>query len=290
MRLLLTGASGQLGAYLLRQLRADGGEVVAWSGHDAGERFGTRLLPVDLADPDAVAAAFRAARPDVVLHAGAMARVAGCHRDPALARRVNTEATALLAELAAAAGGGLVFVSTDMVFDGERAPYREEDESAPLSVYGRTKADAEGAVRAAGGLVVRVSLLYGPGLSGRPSFFDEQTAALRSGRPLTLFEDEWRTPLALPAAAQALVGLTRSGVTGTLHVGGPERLSRLEMGLRLAEALGVPPTAVMAGKRDAAPGAESRPRDLSLDSTRWRGLFPHAPWPGWAEVLAGMGP
>src|SRR5439155_2744036 len=98
-------------------------------------------------------------------------------------------------------------------FDGERAPYGEEDDPAPLSVYGRTKADAEAAVRAAGGLVVRVSLLYGPSLSGRPSFFDDQAAALRSGRPLTLFEDEWRTPLALPAAARALVELARSGVT-----------------------------------------------------------------------------
>src|SRR5262249_53204114 len=99
MRLLLTGASGQLGAYLLRQFRADGADVVAWSGHDAGERFGTRLLPVDLGDPDAVAAAFRAARPDVVLHAGALARVTDCHHDPARAHRVNTAGTALLAEL-----------------------------------------------------------------------------------------------------------------------------------------------------------------------------------------------
>src|SRR5262245_18086386 len=115
MRTLLTGASGQLGAYLLRQLRATN-SLTCWSGTTASELFGARLLPVDLADPDAVAAAFRAARPDVVLHAGSMARLTDCHRDPARAWRVNARGTSVLAELAAAGKARLVMVSTDLVF------------------------------------------------------------------------------------------------------------------------------------------------------------------------------
>src|SRR3954452_4443791 len=130
MRWLVTGASGLLGGYLLRQLRAAGESVVAWSRSHAGESF----TPVDLADPTAVAAAFHSAAPDVVLHAAALARVGDCHRDPAGARRINTDGTRLLAELAADAGARLVFVSTDLVFDGERGEYRESDVPNPLSV------------------------------------------------------------------------------------------------------------------------------------------------------------
>src|SRR5436305_6422990 len=113
--------------------------------------------------------------------------MAECHRDPARARRVNVGGTATLAELAAKAGARLVLVSTDLVFDGEHAPYREADPPRPLSAYGRSKAEAEAAVLAVPrAAVARVSLLFGASLAGRPSFFDEQAAALRARRPVTL--------------------------------------------------------------------------------------------------------
>jgi dTDP-4-dehydrorhamnose reductase len=285
MRILITGASGQLGAYLLRDLHGREG-VAAWSGASGGESFGIRWRPVDLGDADAVAAAFRAARPDVILHAAAWARLADCWRDPEGARRVNTTGTRMLADLADTSGARLVLVSTDLVFDGERAPYREEEQAVPMSVYGRTKLDAEAPVRALRrGAVARVSLLYGPSLAGRPSFFDEQAAALRAGRPLTLFADEWRTPLDLATAARALLALARSDFAGLLHVGGPERLSRLEMGRRLAKFLGTPQTSIVAAHRADVPSPEPRPRDVALDSSHWRKLFPELPWPTWDEAL-----
>jgi dTDP-4-dehydrorhamnose reductase len=283
MRLLITGASGLLGAYLLREAGNQPG-VVAWSGpHGVSHR------PVDLADASAIAAAFRSDRPDVVLHAAAMARVADCWRDPERACLVNNAATQTLARLAADAGARLVLVSTDLVFDGENGPYRETDPPSPVSVYGRTKQSAEEAALAAPrSAVVRVSLLYGPSLHGRLSFFDEQAAALRAGRPVALFRDEWRTPLDLVTAARALVAVAKSDFSGLLHVGGPERLSRLEMGLRLAAVLGVDPSLVVATDRAAAFAPEPRPRDVALDSSRWRAAFPDVSWPGWGEVIRGL--
>ncbi len=227
MRLLLTGASGQLGGYLLQALAGGPDEVIAWSGSRGGTLLGHPLQPVDLADPAAVADNFAEARPDIVLHAGAWARVADCFRAPEQARRVNIDGTATLCALAEQTGVRVVFVSTDMVFDGEQAPYREEDVPAPLSVYGRTKADAETVVRQRPeNVVVRLSLLVGPSVVGRPSYYDEQLQTLRQGQPLKLFVDEWRTPLALADAARALLAIARSDVRGVLHVGGPERLSR----------------------------------------------------------------
>jgi dTDP-4-dehydrorhamnose reductase len=286
MRILVTGASGYLGSYLVRHLRGAGSPVAAWSGARHGDLFGVPLRPVDLADPDAVAAAFADDRPDVILHTAALAKIGDCHRDPARAERINTRGTAVLGELAVKAGARLVLISSDLVFDGARGGYREEDEPTPLSVYGRTKAAAEKAVlglpRTA---VVRVSLLFGPSLTDRPSFFDEQVAALRAGRPVALFADEWRTPLPLHTAGRALSSVALSDWTGLLHLGGPERLSRLEMGQRLAAFLGVPPAGIVAARREQVAAPEPRPRDTSLDSSRWRQRFPAQPWPKHAEAL-----
>jgi dTDP-4-dehydrorhamnose reductase len=291
MRLLVTGASGQLGAYLLRELAGKEVQLIAWSGSTSGSLFGFPLRPTDLSDRDAVASAFQEARPAAVIHAAALATVAACGREPDRSWTVNVQTTAVLAELAAQAGARLVLVSTDLVFDGERGWYDEDDAPAPLSIYGRTKLAAEKAVLAAPRcLVARVSLLFGTSLIRRPAFFDEQLAALKERRPVTLFEDEWRTPLSLATAARALAALARSDCTGVLHLGGPERLSRLEMGRRLAGFLGADPSVLVPARRKDVPAAEPRPRDTSLRCDRWRALFPELPWPTWEEALAEMAP
>jgi dTDP-4-dehydrorhamnose reductase len=290
VRVLVTGGSGQLGAYLLRELVQRETPTAAWGGARPGERFGVPLRAIDLADTDQTAAAFHEERPDVVIHAAAMARIADCYRDPGRAERVNVQGTALLAELADRARARLVYVSTDLVFDGERGNYREDDPVRPLSVYGRTKAAAEQAVLAhPRQAVVRPSLLFGPTRADRPAFFDEQLTALRQRRPCPLFADEWRTPLALVTAARGLLAVAASDFAGLLHLGGPERLSRLEMGQRLASFLRLDPSVLGAVTRASLPAPEPRPRDVSLDSSRWRQLFPAVPWPAWEEALREMG-
>ncbi len=280
MRVLVTGASGQLGGYLLKELTQAEVETIAWSGSRTGSVCEVPLRPVDLGDPSCVAAAFDGARPDAVIHAGGMASVADCHKNPDLARRINVQGTAVLAELAKRNSSRFVYVSTDLVFDGEKSWYREQDAPSPLSAYGRTKADAESIVKATpNGVVARVSLLYGPSLVGRTSFFDQQVIALREGRPLTLFEDEWRTPVDMTTAARALAAIASSDFVGTLHVGGPERMTRLEMGRRMAACLKLDSASLNPSSRAEACFAEPRPRDTSLDSSQWRRAFPNLVWP-----------
>jgi dTDP-4-dehydrorhamnose reductase len=288
-RFLVTGATGQLGAYLVCELCWRGHDVIAWSGSTKEHVEGVPVRPVDLTQPDRVASAFQEAAPTHVIHAAAMAAVADCARDPARADAINHRGTATLAELAAAAGTRFVFVSTDLVFDGEMPPYRESDPPSPLSVYGRSKALAEKAALAySRHTIVRVSLLYGSSQNGRANFFDSLVAALRSGQPVRLFHDEWRMPIGLATAASALVEIAKSNANGILHVAGRERMSRLEMGHRLAAYLKVDPSAIKSVSRTTAAG-EPRPRDTSLDSSRWRNVFPSAPWPAFERALEEMG-
>lgn len=288
-RVLVTGANGQLGAYLVRELVAGGADVVAWSHSRPANLSGVSARPVDLTDSAATSSALSEARPDVVIHAAAEANVSKCAENPQRAEAVNARATSTLADFCDATGVRLVYVSTDLVFDGERGRYSETDPIDPLSVYGRTKAAGERAALASNrNAVVRVSWLFGPSLVGRENFFGQQMAALRAGRPVRLFHDEWRTPLGLATAARALVEIATSDVTGLLHVGGPERMSRLEIGQRLAAHLDAGMAGLVSASRVEVPG-EPRPRDVSLDSTRWRDSFPHQSWPTYERALAEMG-
>jgi dTDP-4-dehydrorhamnose reductase len=289
MRVVLTGASGQLGAYLLGRLRAGGHEVSAWSGRAVGRRGDLELVPVDLTDPGATARALSAADPEVIVHAAALSRADEVRRDPARAWAINVEATRRLTGWCAGRGRRLLYTSTDLVFDGSRAWNREDDPAEPIVEYGRTKRAAEPDVLAIPrGLVARVSLLYGPSRSGREVYYDRSLAAIRRGEPQVFFEDEFRSPLDLATAAEALAHLASNEARGLVHVAGRERVSRFDLMRRVARALGLDPDWVRANRRRDAPTAEPRPADVSLDTERLVAILPDLDRPTIEEAVARM--
>lgn len=287
-RWLVTGASGQLGSHVLRLLAAEATpmvRVLGLAGRSDLEQAKIEVRRVDLADAAALRDMVAAVKPTHVLHLGAMTAVAECAARPARAVRVNVDATRVLAQ--AAAPARFVFSSTDMVFDGEHAPYRESDPPQPVSCYGRTKAAAEAVLTGLDQtLVVRLPLMYGFPRHTRPTTFVKQMTALRCGEPLRLFEDEYRTPAWLGDAARALIGLARSARTGLIHVPGPERLSRYELIARCAALLDLREAKLERASRLDVQSAEPRPRDLSLDGSRLRKLCPElSPGPVRMEAL-----
>lgn len=250
LRILVTGATGFLGGHVVAALR-ERGHRVATAARSGGD------ITVDLCAPGMVAAVVQAVAPDLVLHVAAMARVHECAREPERARQVNVWLPERFAERF---GARLVHVSTDLVFDGGRAPYAEGDPVAPLSVYGSTKAEGEQAVHRHGGRVVRLPLLFGPDEQGRGA-----SASLRraqaAGTVSTLFTNEYRTPLHVADAAATLADLLPD-VEGPqlLHVAGPERCSRWELGRRLCALHGLDANLLLPAEcQDAV-----RPRDVSL--------------------------
>ncbi|MGH7149247.1 MAG: SDR family oxidoreductase, partial [Planctomycetota bacterium] len=177
-------------------------------------------------------------------------------------------------------------VSTDLVFDGTAAPYRPEDPPRPLSTYGRTKALAERLALASAGnaLVVRIPLLFGASPTGARSASERILLAARRGEEVVLFRDEWRTPLDAGEAAVALLDLLDSDRTGTLHVAGGERLSRLEFGREVLRAAGLLPRArIREASRLDHPGPP-RPEDLTLEGREAAALL-RTPFPSVREGL-----
>jgi dTDP-4-dehydrorhamnose reductase len=286
MTWLVTGAGGQVGSVLLRLLTFRQEPAIGVVSPTGPAPEGARCERLDLADERAVAALLERYQPRVIVHVAALASVAAAAQDPAAAHRMNAVVTEHLARLAHEHAARFVYTSTDMVFDGERAPYAEHDAPEPGTAYGRSKLAGERATLSfPEHAVVRLPLLYGvPGVSRQTTFLD-QMAALRAERPLSLFEDEWRTPLWLADAARALVRIAHSSEAGVLHLAGPERLSRLQMGRLLAEALGIASPAIQAIDRGGVPALEARPRDLSLSAARYTKVFGEAPGRRMADAV-----
>ncbi|HSD27327.1 MAG TPA: SDR family oxidoreductase, partial [Vicinamibacteria bacterium] len=217
-----------------------------------------------------IEAAIDAARPDAVVHLAAAADADRCEADPALAEALNVRAPELLARACARRGIGLVAISTDLVLTGDRAFSTEEDPVRPALVYGRTKHAGERAVLTShpGAAVVRVALVSGRGHGPRGTATEAIAWALRAGRPLRLFTDQFRTPVDCDSVADGVIRLVLQGGSGLFHFGGPERLSRYELGLRVARRLGLPSAGIEAVQQGEGAAGLPRPADASLDSTR----------------------
>jgi len=267
VRVLVTGVTGFLGGAVSAELVSRGHEVIGLARHVT--RDGD--LGLDLCEPDVPARAIDHAAPDGVVHLAAVPDIAPCREDPETARRLNADVPGELASACERAGSRLVHVSTDQVFDGSRGGWREQDEAAPLHVYGQTKLAGERAVAAAcpAAAVLRPGLVTGRAPAGRRSSTSALLDTLSRGASPSMFTDEVRSPVAAEDVARAVADLLERPETGgLLHCGGPEPLSRYRLARREAERAGIDPDRVGAGTRVAAGLDAERPADLSLDSSR----------------------
>lgn len=234
MRLFVTGGAGYLGSEVCRLAVEAGHDVVATQLHRRAP-YG-RAVELDVREPFAVAA-------DVVVHTAYVMGDADT-----IVRGTRNAASA-----ATQAGARLIHLSTDLVFDGEHAPYAEVDEARPVSDYGRAKLEAERLLPPEA-LIVRTSLLYGKAGGAQE--------ALAARDDVVFHTDEIRTPIHVSDLAAALLELAALDTAGLLHIAGPDAVSRLE----LAELLG-------ARDPKGAPTPPGRARNVALDSSRAAALL-----------------
>jgi dTDP-4-dehydrorhamnose reductase len=220
----ITGAGGLIGNSLVQfapQFAPD------WQAR------GLTRSDLDLSDFDAVRVAFRKQQPATIIHCAALSKSPDCQANPQLAQKINVEATALLAELAAEIP--LIFFSSDLVFDGRKGNYVETDPVGPLNVYAETKVGAERIVLAnPRHTVIRTSLNGGTSPRGDSGFNEQLRRAWKLGQIPKFFVDEYRSPIPAAVTARATWELLNRGATGLLHVAGSERLSRAKIGQLLA--------------------------------------------------------
>ena len=263
LRALVIGGSGQIGGWLLRTL--------AERGHEALGTYATVAYPglakLDAADLDASAAWVRSQKPDVVFYPAGFTWVDGCERDPAKARSANLEQPLNVARAAAESGAKFVYFSTDYVFDGHAGPYDEASPANPLSIYGRSKYEAELALAEALGdaqLTVRTTWVFGPERQGK-NFSYQLAKALSAGKSLDCPSDQVSSPSYGPDIARAVVGLVEGGHSGLINVSGPEVMGRVEFARGLARGFGLDPSLIVS--KTTAELGQGAPRPLSSGLT-----------------------
>jgi dTDP-4-dehydrorhamnose reductase len=268
-RLLVTGGTGYLGRELVRRTPAVG----TWLTREPAAPGD--WLRLDVRDSVVVRRELERLRPAAVIHTA-------YRQDD---RATTLDGAAAVAEAAAAVGARLVHVSSDVIFDGtKRGPYTEKDPPSPITDYGRAKADAERAVRAAhpGALVVRTSLIYGGREPGRHERLAWEAAEGRGG--MTFFEDELRSPVLVEDLAGALLELAGRDEAGILHVAGPDAVSRYEFARLLAQRHGLSDERIPRAR--LADSGLVRPANCALDSSRALALLRTRPR-GVLEYAAG---
>lgn len=280
-KLLITGASGFLGWNLCRVL-SDAYEIQALYYRQNFEQKNISWERFNLLEENEIKELVNKLAPDVVLHAAAIANPNFCEEHPALSHHINVYATIALAEVCAERKIPLLFTSTDLVFNGNSAPYSEDDFAHPLSQYGAQKLTAEEVLTQEfdNTLVCRLPLLFGWGPSYSNNFLSDWLKTLRAGEELKAFSDEFRTAVSAQVAAEGLkkaldylLDETISDKVNLLHLGGSERLSRYELALLIAEVFEIQNPNIQTLLRAELPMLAPRPEDVSLDSSLAKSLL-----------------
>ena len=269
MKIAVFGASGLLGSAVCRSVIHRGYSLLAYSNKESvtfSDQYRTQQIP--FSDDTQLTRELFDQWPDAVINCAAISSPDTVDKSPESARLINVEGASRLASISAHIGARLIHISTDMVFDGTKPPYRSTDIPNPLSEYGRQKLEAEKKILSVTDeklVVLRVTLLNGNSPLGQRSQHEKILRTLASGSALTLFEDEIRQPCSAENLSDVIVELTeRPNLNGLFHWAGSEEVSRYELGVRILKRFGINPDNILPGSIKNHEATGQRPQHVSF--------------------------
>lgn len=296
-RILITGANGLLGQYLISALSDAQSVVLATAKGE--RRFPIRdpqrftYAELDITDREAVLTMVQDFAPDVIIHGAAMTAPDPCETDRETCLKVNVEGTAHVAEAASINRAFLVHVSTDFIFDGEGGPYSEDDLPNPVNFYGLSKLKAEEAVRASGcrWAIARTVLVYGNTHGAQRSHLILWVRdKVGSGEHIKVVSDQVRTPTYAGDLAKGILLIADKQAEGVFHLSGKDTLTPYDMAMATCTALDLDHT--LMEKVDASiftqPARRPMRTGFHIDkAVRELGYAPLSFQEGLARMLAG---
>ncbi len=272
MRVAITGAVGLFGQ----------GLVAAFSTRH--QVFPLTRADADITDAASIRAALERLRPDLVVHPAGIPDIDFCEADPAKAVRVNYQGTCNVADAARSLGASLAHISTDAVFDGQKTtPYVETDPTGPITVYGRTKLQAEHAVKALERYwIFRVPVLFGP---GKINFVEKGLRKVAAGEEYKVASDQLGCATHTVDAGLKIMEVVEAGPYGLYHLANQGACTRFELARMAVELAGLD-----AGKVVGVPDAMMQRRAprlkyavMEMEALRRAGFELPRPW---QEALA----
>ncbi len=225
---LITGAYGQLGEACIKYLKSYFNII------PAGRYGGNKGIQLDITDAHSTRQMIKKHNPQVILNLAAMTNVDGCETDPKMAEAINVNGVKILCD---GFDGHFIQISTDYVFDGNAGPYSEDDETNPISVYGKTKLAADDWLSAnhEKTTILRANVVYGYTNRTKASFVKWVVDSLTDEKPIRVVDDQWNNPTWTESIASVINELIEKEAFGLYHYGDKDHLNRYEFALLIAK-------------------------------------------------------
>jgi len=242
MKVLITGATGRIGRFLLLHQPSDV-DVELLLSPVSQQLPGYPWYRTDITDYDKTVMAITCANPDVIVHLAALSDVDRCEIEPEIAFKINSDGAGNVAKACKKCGARMVLLSTDYIFDGVSGPYSENDVPNPINVYGHSKLEGENAALNCVDdlLIIRISVPFGKRIEGTDhNFVSWLVEQLQAGNSVRVADDQFTTPAYLEDFSHVLWKLVQKGLSGIYHYGTSDRLSRYGMTLHVCQTMEFP--------------------------------------------------
>lgn len=266
-KLIIVGGSGLLGGHLIQQAKNEF-EVVATFKDHPFEMEGCRSLYLDITDYDKIESTIMKESPDLIILTAAQRNLDYCERNKREVNRINVDGARNMAMASKKIGAKLIYLSTDMVFDGTKERYHENDATNPINHYGKTKLEGEREVVKAldDFAIARVSVLYDWNLFEHTfNFVTWVYEGLKEGKPLKLFSDQYRNVTYIKNTCEALLSICKKDEKGIFHVVGKNCVSRQYIGKKVAETFGFDEGLIKTSTSDDFDWLAKRPKKCCLN-------------------------
>jgi len=268
VRILITGASGMLGA-TLAEMWKDRFDVFSTAKEDYAENTVKNFMPFDLLNKS-YDTLMNWARPNVIIHCAAITNVDYCENHPEQALAVNAESVKLF--LKSDPEAKLIFISSDAVFPDGLHLATVNDKTSPENVYGKSKEAGEIAIQNSGEqhLVVRTTIVGKNINSVAKGFVEWIISSVNDGNVITLFDDTLFTPITIWHLADELEWIINNEISGVVHVVGSESISKYQFGIRICELLGLDTNLIQKGSINDVNFQAKRSKDQTMDSEHYQ--------------------
>lgn len=267
-KLLIIGGSGFLGGHLADMAASVWETVVSFHTKPVNGTSRFKAVSLDISHKEEVEKVIYSLSPQVIINTAAISDIHRCEAHKDLAWGVNFTGSKNVAEVSENIGARLIHISTDLVFDGIKGNYSEQDSPHPLSNYGQSKLEADNFITSFSSnySIVRPSLIYGSSLNSSESSIEKMLHGFQRGEPYRGFTDEYRNPIYVNDLSSIILKLAQSPEFNELfHVCGPERLSRYDFALNVCSTFDLDRSLAIPAISDDYPLSKLRPKDCSMD-------------------------
>ena len=269
--ILITGGSGFLGGNLALMAPSSWKTYLTYNSNSIRHKKTALACNLDITNYNAVERLINEIAPKIIFHLAAITNSSFCEEKQKTAREVNVIGTENIVKAAEQVHARLIYISSDLIFRGDDSFYTEESYADPICYYGKTKLEGEKIVASFSSdyCIARTSLIYGWSSNSSKCFTEIMISNMRKGNEITLFKDEYRTPIYIKNVCAVLIDVAKNNQKQTLyHICGPERLSRYEFGLKVSKVFALDKELIVPTSSATAFLNCRRPKDCSMSNEK----------------------